>query len=111
VHPLLTARYLSLPALVLHPGVAYLMSSYSTRLKPERGRNPLLTAWRCRFSFSPIRHSRLIDALSWDIRDQLIEAGIDRDKINVAPCSFSDYSTLPARFGEREVCGFFWPAL
>jgi glycosyltransferase involved in cell wall biosynthesis len=104
VHPLLTARYLSLPALVLHPGVAHLMSSYSTRLKPERGRNKLLTDLSLPVQLFAFRRSRLIDALSWDIRDQLIEAGIDPDKINVAPCSFSDYSRCrPASHKEKSV--------
>jgi glycosyltransferase involved in cell wall biosynthesis len=51
-----------------------------------------------------MRHSHAIDALRGSIRDDLVTRGIDEEKIDAAPCSFTDISQCePASKREKWV--------
>lgn len=94
VHPLLTGMYLSLPGLVVSPAVRHVLSAYSPKFEPEsiRSKGSLGIKLGTIIKQYAMQRCRAIDALSLSIRDQLIARGIDGDKIQIAPCSFTDFS-------------------
>jgi glycosyltransferase involved in cell wall biosynthesis len=104
VHPLLTAVYFGLPALVLHPRIGHVMSAYSSQFVSERDRRVLGIPLGATLKRWGMQHSDAIDALRGSIRDDLIARGIDGDKIDTAPCSFTDIARCqPASERERWV--------
>jgi glycosyltransferase involved in cell wall biosynthesis len=104
VHPLLTGVYFSLPALVLRPKIGRVMSAYSYEFVSERDKQLLGIPLGATLKRWAMQNSRAIDALSKSIRDDLIARGIDGDKIDTAPCSFTDMARCqPASERERWV--------
>jgi glycosyltransferase involved in cell wall biosynthesis len=104
VHPLLTGIYLSLPGLLLHPQTRLVMSAYSYPFESSRDRHLFgigLGATTKRFA---MRLSKRIDALSATIRDDLVRRGIEAQKIQIAPGSFTDLTLCqPAPIKRKEV--------
>ncbi len=90
VHPLLTGMYFSLPALLLHPGIRHVMSAYTAQYYWDK--RILGIGVGAAIKGYAMRRCHAIDALSSSIRDDLISRGIDGDKIQVAPCSFTNLS-------------------
>jgi glycosyltransferase involved in cell wall biosynthesis len=95
VHPLLAGILFSLPALLFHPQVRHVMSAYTSYVSPFESiqdRRMLGMNLQGVTRGYATRRCQTVDALSMSIRDQLVSHGIGIDKIQVAPCSFSDYS-------------------
>jgi len=92
VHPLLTGVYLSLPGLLLHPGVRHVMSAYSYQFESYRDKRILGISLGATIKRSVMRRCHAIDTLSLSIRDDLVRRRVDSAKIQVAPCSFTDFA-------------------
>ncbi len=90
VHPLLTGMYLSLPVLLLHPRTHHVMSAYTAQY--YRDKHILGIGVGRTLQNHALHHCQAIDALSDPIRAGLIARGINGDKIQVAPGSFTDFS-------------------
>jgi glycosyltransferase involved in cell wall biosynthesis len=104
VHPLLTGIYFSLPALILHPRIGHVMSAYSSQFISERDKRVLGIPVGATIKRWAMQHSHAIDALRGSIRDDLVTRGIDEEKIDAAPCSFTDISQCqPASKREKWV--------
>jgi glycosyltransferase involved in cell wall biosynthesis len=104
VHPLLTGIYFSLPALILHPRIGHVMSAYSSQFISERDKRVLGIPVGATIKRWAMQHSHAIDALRGSIRDDLVTRGIDEEKIDTAPCSFTDISQCePASKREKWV--------
>ena len=102
VHPLLTGMYLSLPVLLLHPRTHHVMSAYTAQY--YRDKHILGIGVGRTLQNYALRHCQAIDALSEPIRAGLIARGINGDKIQVAPGSFTDFSLCrPAAQREKWV--------
>jgi glycosyltransferase involved in cell wall biosynthesis len=92
VHPLLTGIYFSLPTLLLYSQVRHVMSAYSSQFESYRDKRILSIGLGATIKRYAMQHCHAIDALSMSIRDDLVVRSIASDKIQVAPCSFTDLS-------------------
>lgn len=95
VHPLLAGTLFSLPALIRHPHVRHVMSAYTSYTLPFASsidKKVLGLNLRSVVRRWAMQHSDAIDALSTSIAEKLADHGIDRQKITVAPNSFTDIS-------------------
>lgn len=91
VHPLITGMYLALPALYLKPGLPCIMSAYSPTFEPEKERGTLGVKLGAAIRQLIFRRANIIDVLSDSIYNKLILRNIDASKMEIAPCSFTDY--------------------
>jgi glycosyltransferase involved in cell wall biosynthesis len=102
VHPLLTGVYLSLLPLSVHSEIAYVMSAYSYQFVSYRDRRVLGVSIGATAKLLGMQRCQAIDALSMSIRDELVALGIDSDKTQVAPCSFTNLSAYQPGFDKRK---------
>lgn len=92
IHPLLTGVYFALPALLLHPRIPLLMSTYSYQFVSYRDRKIFGIPIGATLKRLALRRASAVDALTRPIRDDLITRGVPAEKIVIAPCSFTDIS-------------------
>jgi glycosyltransferase involved in cell wall biosynthesis len=92
VHSLLTAVYLTLPALLLMPRIRRVMSAYSDQCESYRDRRIGGISIGAAIKRFAMQRSQVIEALSDSIRADLLHRGLPADKVVVAPCSFTDLS-------------------
>ena len=92
VHPLLTAVYFCLPSLILGGQTRFVLSAYSYQFENYRDRRLFGSAIGATLKLWLMRRCAVIDALSGPIGDDLSARGVCRQKIHVAPCSFTDLS-------------------
>ena len=107
VHPLLAGTLFSLPALMLHSCVRHVMSAYTSFTSPFASsidKKVLGLNLRSVVRRWAMQHSDAIDALSNSIAEKLATHSIDRERITVAPNSFTDISKCqPASEKEKWV--------
>jgi glycosyltransferase involved in cell wall biosynthesis len=90
VHALLTGVYLSLPAILLHPKVGYVLSAYSYQFVSYRDKHIFGINVGASLKHYAMRRCQRIDALSLSIRDDLVARGLPVEKISISPCSFTN---------------------
>jgi glycosyltransferase involved in cell wall biosynthesis len=92
IHPILTGVYLSLPTCILHPAIAHVLSAYSYQFVSYRDRWILGFPIGATLKQYAMRRADTVETLTEAIATDLIDRGIDGDKVISAPCSFTDYS-------------------
>jgi len=89
-HPLLTAVHYCLPTFLVLRNRRLMLSAYSYQFANYRDKSIFGIQIGAMLKRLMMRRANAIDALSGSIRDDLIERGIDAQKIHVAPNSFTD---------------------